>query len=266
MNHESNVSRALAGAVFTAALGSQNANAQEFTDSWRFTIGAGVISRPEYPGSDKTKVEALPLLSATYGRYFIGAAPGAAVPAGLGAYLYQDDHWRFGIAAGGGFSKPRKESDDPRLRGLGDIDITARGSMFASYTIDWFTVRGNVSSDIGGNHQGILASLDLEGKYRPTDRLTLIAGPGITWADSEYTRTFFGIDAAQSSASGRPQYRTSSGINTLRLSFGAEYRMTPNWNLGARATAATLRGDAADSPITADKSQNTFGIFTSYRF
>jgi len=29
-------------------------------------------------------------------------------------------------------------------------------------------------------------------------------GPGFTWADAEYTRTFFGVSSQQSAASGLP--------------------------------------------------------------
>ena len=34
----------------------------------------------------------------------------------------------------------------------------------------------------------------------------------------------------------------------------------------AQTAAASLRGDAADSPITERKSQNSYGLFGSYHF
>jgi len=73
------------------------------TSSWKFTAGLGIISQPKFPGSGEATKSALPLLSADYGRYFIGAAPGAGVPAGLGAHLVQDGPWRLGIGRGGVF-------------------------------------------------------------------------------------------------------------------------------------------------------------------
>ncbi len=65
---------------------------------------------------------------------------------------------------------------------------------------------------------------------------------------------------------GVPQYDAGSGINTLRFSVGAEYRVNERWNIGARVNAVWLQGDAADSPITEDKSQNVYGLFVSYQF
>ncbi len=235
-------------------------------DNWQFTIGAGVVNGPEYPGAADNKTKAVPLINATYGRYFIGGMPGTGVPFGVGANLYQDQQWRVGVAVGAGLGKAREESDDVRLRGLGDIDGTARGGMFASYTGSWYGVRANVMTDIGGKDQGTLASFDLEGRYVPLKGLMLTAGPGFTWADNKYTSTFFSIDAAQSVRSGLARYDAKSGVNSVRFSVGANYRLTPNWSLNARVTASELRGDAAKSPITADKSQTTVGLFSAYRF
>jgi hypothetical protein len=59
-----------------------------------------------------------------------------------------------GLAVSGDVIKPRKESDDAHLRGLGDIDSTVRGGAFASYTLDWFTLRGSVLSDLGSDPVG----------------------------------------------------------------------------------------------------------------
>lgn len=65
---------------------------------------------------------------------------------------------------------------------------------------------------------------------------------------------------------GIPQYQAGSGLNTVRFSVSAQYQLDAQWSLGATVTAAWLRGDAERSPITEDKSRNTYGIFASYRF
>lgn len=236
------------------------------SDEWRFTLGVGVINQPKYPGSDDTETNVLPVLSGAYGRFTIGAVPGAGTPAGIGFNLYQNESWRVGIGVGGQLSKPREESDSPRLRGLGDIDSTALGSVSATYTYEWISIRGLVVTDIGGQDQGTRLSLDLEGKYQPSEYLTLTAGPGLVWANSTYTQTYFGINAAQSARSGLAAYNAESGLNLLRFTVGADYRLTRNWGLGARLAAGRLIGDAADSPITESKSQNQYAVFATYRF
>ena len=257
----------LAGSALIVQDAQAQARLEQATDdSWRFSAGLGVFSRPKYPGSGDSEVVAVPLVSANYGRYFIGGTPGAGFPFGVGFNLIQNDNWRFGVALGGELTKPRKASDAPILRGWGDISETALASVFAAYTQDWLTIRGFLVSDIGGNDQGTRIAVDVEGKYPVNDRLTLSAGPGITWANGKYSQTFYGISARQSLIAGVPPYAADSGLNTVRFSVGAQYQLSAQWSVGASVTAAWLQGDAENSPITEDKSQNTYGIFASYRF
>ena len=81
-------------------------------------IGAAVASVPEFPGSDQQKTRAVPIFSASYGRYFLGPVPGGG-PLGIGATLYEAGGLRLGAALSTDIGKLREESDDPRLAGLG---------------------------------------------------------------------------------------------------------------------------------------------------
>ena len=257
----------LAGAVWLASTGAvAQMGPGLLTDDWRFSLGAGVASRPLYPGSAERTVSAVPMIGANYGRYFIGGVPGAGVPTGIGAYLVHDDTWKLGVALGGNLSSPRKESDSPLLQGMGDIDATALAAVFGSYSYKWIGARLGVVTDIAGHDQGTRVGLDVDFRYKVTDQLFLSAGPGLTWADGTYTQTFFGVTPAQSIASGYPVYKAGSGINMIRFNLGANYQLTPQWGAAARASLASLRGDAEDSPITEKKAQNTIGLFVNYQF
>jgi outer membrane protein len=236
-----------------------------FSDKWKFMLGGGVINEARYPGSRDYFTRGLPLVSISYGRYFFGGAPGGGTPAGAGAYLVHTEHWAVGIDIGAGVRKPRRASDAPILRGWGDIPGTARGGMFASYTLDWLSVRGSIT-DAVSHHEGVLASLVIEAKYQATQRLTLSIGPEITWANNQYTQTFFGISAAQSQIAGVAPYQAKSGINTVGGSAGATYTLTDHWSLGAHVSYGKLQGDAANSPVTTDKNQRLYGAFVMYRF
>jgi MipA family protein len=235
-----------------------------FEDKWKFQVGAGVINGARYPGSRYDYTRGLPLISISYDRYFIGGAPGSGAPAGIGAYLLHTEHWAVGLDVGGDARKPRRASDDPVLRGWGDIPGTARGGMFASFNTDWLSVRGSVS--VGGHNEGVLASLGVEAKYHATQRLTLTIGPEVTWVNNQYAMTFFGIDAAQSEIAGIAPYRARSGINSLGGSAGASYILTDHWSLAAHVSYGRLQGDAANSPVTTDKTQRVYGAFVMYRF
>ena len=260
----------LAFAVFPgkAAAADENAEksaARKPNDGWDITIGAGAVSLPEYPGSDEQKTRALPVINIRYGRFFLGGDSGSG-GGGIGVNLYEDEHWRLGAMVSAGAFKVRKESDDTRLRGLGDIDGTTRVGAFARYTLGWLSARASVSRDVGDNGQGTLAELGLNANWAVSRQLVLSAGPSVTWANGEYMQTFFGIDALQSEHSGRPQYRAGGGVSSVGFGVNARYRFDEHWGLGAFASTSQLQGDAKDSPITQDKTQNVVGVFATYHF
>jgi MipA family protein len=239
------------------------AGAQE--SAWRVSVGGGLVSAPKFPGADSQRILALPFVAASYGRFFFGADPGAASLGGVGVNLYRDSHWRLATALSAGLSR-RKESDDPRLQGLGDVDRTVSAGVGVTYTQDWFALSTSVLTDVLNRGHGTLARFDARARYRAGERLTFFAGPGVTWADNRYTQTFFGVDANQSAASGLPQFDAHAGLNSVRLSLGAGYRFDRHWGAGVFGSISRLQGDAASSPITEDKSQYFVGAVVSYRF
>jgi outer membrane protein len=235
-------------------------------DAWRFTLGAGVASMPSFPGSNSRKTEAFPAVGASRGSFFIGVNPDAGALLSLGAYFVGNETWRAGVAVTYDFIEPRDESDDAHLYGLGDIDRTTHAELFGIYTHDWVSLRGSVTSDIGGNSRGAVATLDLTGRYQPDARWVFTAGPGLSWVTSQYSRTYFGVTPQQSMDSGLPAYRAGSGLNNVRFSLAGAYRPTPHWNIGGAATASWLQGDASDSPVTQKSSQTTYTLFANYLF
>jgi len=250
----------LGGACLALAV---QAVAQE--TAWRLSVGGGLISIPRFPGADGQRILALPFVAASYGPFFLGADPGAASLGGVGVNLYRDSHWRVATALSAGLAS-RKESDDPRLQGLGDVDRTVSVGAGVAYTQDWLTLRTSLLTDILNRGHGTIARFDARARYRPGERLTWFAGPGLTWADGRYTQTFFGVDAQQSAASGLPEFETHAGLNSVRFALGAGYRIDRRWNVAAFGSVARLEGDAASSPVTEDRTQYFVGAIVAYRF
>ena len=242
----------------------QPGSGDPFSSKWNILLGAGAINGPRYPGSNINFTRGFPAVSATYGRYFLGAVSGGGAPAGLGAYLVRTEHWTVGVDVGGGAFKPRRASDAPILHGWGSIPGTVHGGMFASYSIEWLSVRGAVSG--AGHNEGVAATLGFDANYRVTSRFTLSIGPEVTWVDGQNAMTFFGIDAAQSKIAGVAPYRARSGINAVMGQASARYMLTNHWSLGAHASYGRLQGDAANSPVTADKTQRVYAAFVMYHF
>lgn len=229
----------------------------------RVSVGSAAFSAPEYPGSEKQRALAVPLVSATYGRFFLGDPGNAGY--GIGADLYRSASWRFGTSIGMDGTR-RRDKDDARLAGLGDVDETARAGLFGAYSGARFIVRASAMADIGGEKQGTLVRLDTLAHFHPAAGFTLLAGPGLTWGNDRYARTFFGVDETQSARSGLASHEARSGISSARFSIAAVYERRRDWSVAAMLALGRLQGDAADSPITADKSQNSGGFVATYRF
>lgn len=234
----------------------------------RFSLGAGIVRAPLYPGSDRYEPRFIPVVAVNFGRFFFGGESGGTGLPGAGVNLVRDQHWRAGIglAIAGAFRKQREESDDPSLRGMGDIDRVLRGLAFVGYERDWYGLYARLATEMSDKDQGTLVLLDALVRRRVDERFTVSIGPGVTWADSEYMMTFFGVSAEQAARATLPQYRAQAGFYAIRFGAGGSYRIDRDWRLMVRASVARLEDDAAASPITKDRTQYTAGILAAYEF
>lgn len=235
-------------------------------NTWRYTIGIGALDAPKYPGAKSNEFKVTPLVSATYGRFFVGAADvGVTIPLGVGYYLVNDQHWKAGVAVGYDIYSLRKESDDrQKLQGLGDIDRTVRSSLFARYTYNQYSAYGALIHSARGQGMQVKLGGDLTSQLAPG--LIAKIGPSMTWANQTSNQTFYGVNAQQSANSGIRQYEASSGISDVTLSAGLTYLATPSWSIGSRVAVSYLPSSVNDSPIVQEKTSTRLSVFTAYRF
>lgn len=232
------------------------------------TLGAGVAWAPRYPGAEDNRLRAIPLIGLSYGRFFAGGDPdgGGADGPSVGVSLYRDSSWSLSVALAIGLGDARRESDHPDLEGTGDIERATRLVAAGRYRWRWLDIALRVAPDVSGKDQGTLAFLDLAARYRASAKLTLSAGPGITWADDSYMQTFFSVTPEQAASSRLPVYEARGGLHMVRFAVGAAYRIDSEWSLGARLGSGRLAGDAQRSPITRDRDQHLVALFAAYRF
>jgi outer membrane protein len=234
----------------------------------RFSLGAGLVRTPLYPGAERYEPRVIPVVTVNFGRFFFGGESGGTGLPGGGVNIVRDQHWRAGVGLliAGAFRKQREESDDPGLRGMGDIERVLRGLAFVGYERDWYGLYGRLATELRDKDQGTLLLVDALARRRVNERFTVDVGPGVTWADSEYMMTFFGVSAEQAARSTLPQYRAQAGFYAIRFGAGGSYRIDRDWRMMLRASVARLEGDAAQSPITRDRMQYTVGVLAAYEF
>lgn len=235
--------------------------------NWNITLGLVVLDGEKFPGSDKRKLHIYPLGEVVYKDTFFfkgDPIPGATIR-GLGAYLFKNEHWAVSASLAPDFTE-RHEQDDVRLRGLGNVAVTVRAALAASYTHDWWRISGAITKDLSKKKEGVKGGFDFEATWHATEHLTLDAGPGVTFANRENTRTFFGVTPLQSARSGYPVYDPSGGVQNIRFSVGMNYRLGGGWFAGAFASESKLQGDAANSPFIQKKQELSFGSYVGHHF
>ena len=229
--------------------------------NWNVTLGLVTVDSEKFPGSSSRKLHIYPLGEIVYKDTFFfkgDPIPGATIR-GLGAYLFKNEHWAITASLAPDFTE-RHEQDDARLRGLGNVAVTMRAALAASYSRDWWRITGAVTQDLSKNKkEGVKAGFDFVGTWHATERLTLDAGPGVTIANGENTRTFFGVTPLQSARSGYAVYDPSGGVQNIRFSVGMNYRISRSWFAGAFASESKLQGDAANSPFVEKKQEFSIG-------
>jgi outer membrane protein len=224
---------------------------------WRFALGGGIGAGPNFQGSDKYRLRAVPFAFAGYGRFFVGFG-------GAGVQIYRDGTW--GLGALVSYGQGRKENVDQRLAGLGDVDRTVNAGVYAVARTGSFATRAVVYTDVGGEGHGTLARLDVLARFRVDERVGFFAGPGLTWGSRQYAQTFFGVTEEQAARTAFPEYHPGSGVNNVRLTGGANYRFAPNWRLIGSVSASRLSGDVGNSPIIETRAQVLAFISAIYLF
>lgn len=230
------------------------------SSKWKVSIGPALMVSPKYPGSRDLQVLPLPSLDISYDdRIF---SQGLDV---LGINIFQGEAYHVGTAISFDFQS-RNESDDPHLHGLGNVHAGPKLKLFADYSVSLLTGSVAAYQDIAGTGQGMLVSADLAANMPVTPSLLFSVGPGVTWANSVYTHTLFGVSAKQSAASGLPSYDTSSGIRDIHLNAYASYDFSKHWVGSVALTAGRLQHNAANSPITERRTELNFLAAVNYRF
>lgn len=229
---------------------------------WSVVAGIALVSMPRYDGALAYHAEPGPVIDIRFRDIAF-----ASVGEGLGVNLVSRPNFRAGLALG--YDLGRRESDYPsRLRGLGDVRAAPVVKAFGSYAISRnlpVVFRWDVRAIIGGSG-GILGDLEA---FMPlpgsSQRLVMLAGPSITFADHQHMQRTFGISPEQAQSSGYPAFSARGGFVTVGLGFSATYFYTPHLLVAADLAINELRGSASNSPITQSSIQGVVALSVAYR-
>lgn len=232
-------------------------------DGWSVGLGLSIEYEPAYEGSDEFGVEVDPAGAVQWRRgddifFWAGEA--------LGWRGLRSDTWLFEAAVTFDEGREESDSDNGHLEGLGDGDEGAELVLQVrrAFDSDWrYWLDGRIVTGENG-------SLGLFGVgYRFGDKRD---GSGseialvVVYHDSDYANKDFGIDAAQSVASGLDETHLSGGFRSVGFNYNYRTYINQNWQIFGEVVYERYSSDIEDSPIARNNYEAEVGVGFIYIF
>lgn len=207
----------------------------------QFDLGVGIDSSPEYFGAEDNEIGPKFRFSSSNG-----------------------PKNGFSVAPSFRFIDERNDDESSELAGLDDIDASLEVGGRLRYSQERYEAFAAVRYGIVG-HESFVGEVGGDVILRPTDAITLRAGPRLLWGDEDFSQTYFGITDAESAASGFDAFSADGGLVSGGLKAEAAYQFDENWGIVGTVQYDRLTEDAADSPLTASDDQVTGSIVITRR-
>jgi outer membrane protein len=259
------IARWIGAAMALAATGAAPAAAESwFSGDWYLKVGGAVLNAPKFEGASGREFAFQPMIS--LGK----AGPSARFSSrNDNISLALVDTGTFRAGAAGKLVWERDGDTHPHLAHLSPVRFGAEAGGFAEiYPTDFLRLRGEVRHGIR-SHDGVVVDLAADAFFDVTETIQLSGGPRASWASAGYFDAYYGVDAAQSAASGLAPYDPGSGMKSYGVGGAVTWKTTDQLTTSVFAEYARLTGPAAKSSLVrthGSKDQLLIGASASYRF
>lgn len=218
--------------------------------SLNFSLRGGIAAVPSYPGSDSTD-------AVVDGGFTFGALKWGGIDFGTGI----GNAPKNGLSLGGAFKVigSRDAEDDPELAGLEEIDTAVELGLSLTYRQPGWQAFGQLRQGFGG-HDGVTGTIGADAIFRPSDRITITAGPRLNLGDGDYANTYFGVTGAEAATSRFGAFDAGGGLLGAGVQVQGTYELNDDWALEGLLSYERLQNDAADSPITQQGSEDQWRL------
>lgn len=226
------------------------------SEDWHGSIGGGVENAPAYDGDAENQLRLVPLLDLQKDRFFI------SLKRGVGFNFSNVKYFQYGLSVLVG--QPRNQYVDWRLNGMGNINYYPEGNLFFSAHLGLLSLSGNVASSSYGTRANFGGNIAIPIGSENIFRL----GSTITWGDSIYNQTNFGVTTEQAAASGgtlTPYFPTAGKVMT-KMNATWIYNFDKSWFSTFDFSYKRLEGSAQLSPLTQRTSMISEALLLGYRF
>lgn len=232
------------------------------------TLGGGVDVAPRYSGSDKSRVSAAQVVDYSMANgFFISTTRGIGYGNNIGNLDYN---------AAVSYRTGRKDKDvssdsissgSDYLRGMGDIKGSAIVVPGLGYKVtDWLNLQLQAEIPVSERDNGEAVHFGISSPLYTSSKNAVTLGLTGSWGSGTYMQTYYGVNAAQSAASGFARHDAGAGIYAWSMNLDWTYRLTSRWSVLTSAGVTQLTGDAGDSPIVQRKTSPTGSLKVTYSF
>jgi len=243
-------------ALLAAPILLMSGTAAQAQEQDHIVVGAGVAVTPSYQGASDYRVLPVPVIDIKKGWFF------ANLRSGIGIAPIDTDHLTIGASAV--FVQGYRRSDVPT--GVDKLSDGLGARVFANIRGAGFVGTFGAVKLVTGGTNGVIADASVSYPVQISPRFSLTPSIGTTWANGDQNDGYFGVNAAESAASGLPQFSVGGGFKDVSGSLTAAYRLSERVTLTATGGATALIGDVADSPIVEEETRPFVIITASYRF
>lgn len=232
-------------------------------DEWSVRFGAAASFQPRYEGSDQYRVMAGPNFDVRF-RDLLFLSTGE----GLGVNFAQGRNWRTTLSIN--YDLGRRSADDlGHLNGLPNINAAPLIKLSGDYVISKnlpIVLRADVRRSIGGSNGWVgdlSAYMPLPGS---SEKFFWFAGPTVSFADSNYMNSWFGVNQQGAARSGYRPYSAKAGLKSYGAGLTMVWFIHKHWFVTADGAVEQLVGSARNSPITQRSTNAVADVSVNYQF
>jgi outer membrane protein len=216
--------------------------------SFNFSLRGGIAAVPEYLGSDET--EGAADLGFSFGSLSFG---GRTIGSGVRNIPNN------GVSVSGALRVigERSAEDSPELAGLEDIDIAVELGLGLTLQQTNWKAFGEVRKGVTG-HSAVTGTLGADVIYRPNRSWLFTAGPRVNFGDDDFAQTYFGVPTGGTATFA--EYTATGGALGAGVEVSGTYFIDDRWAVEGAISYEKLIGDAADSPITQNGSEDQWRV------
>ncbi len=223
-------------------------------------VGAVVLSRAGYQGSEEQHTNLYPALNAEYkGRWFLNPFNGV----GVSVINKRDTVLSTSLTFNPGRDAADTPFDDPAF----DFDPGAAWKISGRYRLKYVAIGGNFNVPVFGDMKGARGAVRVSTLIPVTDQLDIAPSIAASWQSQSRMNDLYGVTAQQNLVSNTGLFEYDSGFSGYSVALGTLWRTKEkDWAVVGVLNYRTLIGDIKDSPLTPQDDGILAAIAVAKRF